>query len=367
MDQLHDANPLERQLVAKATAARIPITAAFELTPGCNMRCDMCYIRLGKEEIEKKGGIRRSDYWLQQAEELKNLGTLFILLTGGEPLLHPDFSEIYTRLRENGFILTINTNGTLITEETAQMFKRLKPRRVNVTLYGASNETYRKLCHTPNGFDKCMQGLLLLKENNIDTKLNLSIVKENLHEYTQLLDIARSLDIPAEVNSYMFACKRNDCKDGYKITDARLDAIEAAKAEVDYLRYKYGKNFKQLAQEYVKEPLTPRQEPLVLYCRAGKSSLWLNWKGEMTACCTMEQPMEVIDGTPLKEKWQKIVAKCTSLTPHEECRECKLANKCNVCYSSATHEKQAGGSIDYVCQMTKTKIEEITKAANEED
>ena len=53
MDQLHDANPLERQLVAKATAARIPITAAFELTPGCNMRCDMCYIRLGKEEIEK--------------------------------------------------------------------------------------------------------------------------------------------------------------------------------------------------------------------------------------------------------------------------------------------------------------------------
>ena len=77
--------------------------------------------------------------------------------------------------------------------------------------------------------------------------------------------------------------------------------------------------------------------------------------------------MEVIDGTPLKEKWQKIVEGCSSLTPHEECRECKLASKCNVCYSSATHEKQAAGSIDYVCQMTKTKIEEITKAANEED
>ena len=45
MDQLQDANPLERRLVEKANRGRIPITANFELTPVCTLKCDMCFIR----------------------------------------------------------------------------------------------------------------------------------------------------------------------------------------------------------------------------------------------------------------------------------------------------------------------------------
>ena len=76
------------------------------------------------------------------------------LLTGGEPLLFPGFKELYIELQKMGMILTINTNGTLIDEEWADFFQKYKPRRMNITLYGADDQAYEQLCHYPGGFQK---------------------------------------------------------------------------------------------------------------------------------------------------------------------------------------------------------------------
>ena len=89
MESLQDINPVERALVNKATANRTPINATIELTPTCNFRCDMCYIRMEKSQAEKRGGLRSIEEWLHIADQLQEIGTLFILLTGGEPLLYP--------------------------------------------------------------------------------------------------------------------------------------------------------------------------------------------------------------------------------------------------------------------------------------
>jgi Predicted Fe-S oxidoreductases len=102
VESLQDINPVERALVNKATANRTPINATIELTPTCNFRCDMCYIRMEKSQAEKRGGLRSIEEWLHIADQLQEIGTLFILLTGGEPLLYPDFKELYIRLKEKG-------------------------------------------------------------------------------------------------------------------------------------------------------------------------------------------------------------------------------------------------------------------------
>ena len=60
--------------------------------------------------------------WTKVAEDMMKAGTLFVLLTGGEPLLYPHFRELYQKLRGLGMIVTINTNGTLIDEEWADFF-----------------------------------------------------------------------------------------------------------------------------------------------------------------------------------------------------------------------------------------------------
>lgn len=367
MDQLNDANPLEKRLVDKANRARIPITANFELTPTCNLHCDMCFIRMEQQEVRQMGGGRTLEDWLDIARQLKEMGTLFILLTGGEPMLVPHFQELYTRLREMGFILTINTNGTLINEEIARLFQRLKPRRVNVTLYGAGNETYQRLCRSPHGFDQCMNGLKLLKQYGIDTKMNLSIVRENVEDYPKLLDIARSMDIPAEVNSYMFSCTRSTCTAKRDIPTMRLDAEQAAQAEMTYLRYKHGDTFPQYARNLVwqLQSHTLQTPGVGLDCRAGKSSCWFDWRGRMTPCCVMETPAVELKDKTVAEAWQTIIGQCEQLPIHTECKDCSLRSICDVCYAAACHEKQACGNVDFLCRMSQTKYQALQQMTHE--
>ena len=148
-------------MLLNARGKRIPLNGSIELLPLCNMNCDMCFIRLDKNEMNKIGQLKSADEWLKIAEQMRNAGTLFVLLTGGEPFLYPEFIKLYQGLRKLGMIITINTNGTMVTEEIASVLGKDKPRRVNITLYGASNKTYEKLCHNPKGFDQTIKAIEL--------------------------------------------------------------------------------------------------------------------------------------------------------------------------------------------------------------
>lgn len=365
MESLQDINPIERMLVDKATATRTPIQASFELTPLCNLHCDMCYVRTGKKEMEAAGGLLPLQEWLRFADQLKEMGTLFILLTGGEPLLYPDFKELYCRLKEKGFILTINTNATLIDDETARLFRVSKPRRVNVSLYGASNETYQSLCHAAHGFDRCMEGLKRLKENDIDTKLNLTLTRHNVREHRQMLDIADEWGMPALTNGYISVYARPECVTTMPLEAVRPEPHKVAQAEIEALKHKYGKEYaayaaNALRQLEQKESSVPNG--IGLTCHAGKSALWINWRGTMTPCVDMEAPAVSLLSATVGEAWQQIVAECGQLASHGECAGCTLRPICDVCYANACNEKKRCGSIGYLCRIAQAKKQQMKES-----
>ena len=78
-----------------------------------------------RQRWNKKGRLRTKGEWIKLAHQMKDAGTLFLLLTGGEPLLFPGFKEVYIELQKMGMILTINTNGTLIDEEWADSSRNI--------------------------------------------------------------------------------------------------------------------------------------------------------------------------------------------------------------------------------------------------
>src|SRR5699024_12313375 len=102
------------------------------------MNCDKCYIRLNKSEMEKQGRVLTGDEWVKIGKQMQKAGTLFVVITGGEPLLYPEFKKVYLGLKKLGMIITINTNGTLIDEKWADFFQKNLPRRINITLYGGN-------------------------------------------------------------------------------------------------------------------------------------------------------------------------------------------------------------------------------------
>ena len=98
------------------------------------------------------------DQWLELARQAVDNGMVFLLLTGGEVFLRPDFFEIYTPLTRMGLVLTLFTNGTLITDEIASRLAEAPPSRTEITLYGATAETYEAVTGIPGSYARCISG-----------------------------------------------------------------------------------------------------------------------------------------------------------------------------------------------------------------
>lgn len=274
-----ETNTIEKAMLCRASAAQRPITGTLELLPICNMNCDMCYIRLSRTEMEKKGRMRTADEWISMGEEMERAGVLFLLLTGGEPLLFPDFRRLYLSLRERGIILTVNTNGTLIDADWAAFFGENKPRRINITLYGADDRAYEMLCHYPGGFEKTVQGIRLLKERGVDVKINGSVTKSNRNDMEKIYAIGRELGAPVHMDTYMLP-GIHERKLPFE-AQSRLEPEEAAAAEMEMLRNEMNPEDLRM---YVQQMLLQIKKEGNVYsegitCMAGNCSFAVNWQG----------------------------------------------------------------------------------------
>ena len=106
----------------------------------------MCYVRKSAREVCELGGLQPLEFWLKVAEQARDAGMLSPLLTGGETFLYPRIRELYQAMYQMGMEISINSNGSCITEETVAWLREMPPSRINITLYGGSNETYERLC-----------------------------------------------------------------------------------------------------------------------------------------------------------------------------------------------------------------------------
>ena len=201
---------VQDRLYEKASYAHIPIMCAFELLPVCNLSCKMCYVRKSMDYVRSNGGLKNADWWLALAKEGAAHGLLYPLLTGGEPFLHPEFDRIYTGMLDMGLQVSINTNGTLIDRSRAEFLNRYRPTRINMTLYGASEATYERLCGNGKAFHKVHQAVELLKEFGIPLKFNASITPDNVADLPEMIAFAKAHDCPIQVATYMFPPLRRD-------------------------------------------------------------------------------------------------------------------------------------------------------------
>lgn len=73
MEPMEGASTMERMMMQRAKKTRTPINGSLELLPLCNMNCDMCYVRLSKEEMEAQGRLRTLQEWLEIAGQMQNV------------------------------------------------------------------------------------------------------------------------------------------------------------------------------------------------------------------------------------------------------------------------------------------------------
>lgn len=337
MDENFELNKVEQKLFDIASQKRVPIYGGFELTPYCNLSCKMCYVKETAPGLPVLG----ADTWLDFARQAADMGTLVTQLTGGEPMVHPEFKKIYSGFKKLGMVVTMNTNGTQIDERMADFLTEDMPRRMNVSLYGPSREVYEQLCGNGKAFDQTIRGIELMKQRNIPVKINLTPTTINFPYIDDILDICRQYELPVEMTPYMFEPIRRSCteRQGY-----RLSPDEMAIAVEKWDRYRYNEhemiaryilaaqNLERFEESRKIEGFTP------LRCRAATSSFWLCWNGKMNACANMTKPQADVRELGFAAAWEEVKRYGATIRVPVRCMSCSLRLFCLTCAAIGLHE-----------------------------
>ena len=352
--------PLTSYLMNKGARMNIPMNGAFELTPTCNFACRMCYVRKTFQEVQAspRPPMTMTD-WLRVAEEGREMGLLYLLLTGGEPLNWPDFWPLYDKLSRMGFVLSINSNGSMIDGEAVRRFAERPPQRINITLYGASDETYYRLCGVRGAFGRVDSAITALREAGISVKLNCSLTPYNEGDLEEMVAHAQERSLILGAVTYMFPPVRRDS--GSVGRNDRFTPREAAACHMKRYRLQQGE---EMYQRFLREAAAGMAAPPGLdescidpmdgkvRCRAGKAAFWITWDGFMTPCGMMPEPKAELRGRSFREAWEETVGSSKAIRLSSVCETCPDKKMCHSCGAMAYAETGSFSGIPkYLCQM----------------
>lgn len=363
---------LTEYLHMKAARGGVPLSGTFELTPCCNMACKMCYIRMTKAEQEACEPLRTAEEWLALGRTAKERGLLYLLLTGGEPFLRRDFREIFQGLHAMGLILSVNSNATLIDEETVSWLRQTPPSRINVTLYGACDETYERLCGNPKGYTQAINAIRLLRQAGISVKLNYSVTPDNAGDLEQVFAFAKEEGLIVQATAYMFPPLRRD--EAMIGRNDRFTPEAAAYYGAQIARYLNGDEaFLRQLDEGLPPVPTETEECLEMRtgegirCRAGKCSFWVTWTGAFLPCGMMpvkDAPNVFAEG--FDQAWSRARACADAIRLPSKCAECEARDHCKACAAMVYTETGNFSTVpSYRCAMTKAYPEACNQVAGE--
>ena len=319
------ADPFYRAVRERAFADAIPISGTFELTCRCNFDCRMCYVHLKPEEMPRYGRELSAKEWMKVAEDARAAGTVWLCVTGGEPLMHPEFETIWRGLTGMGFFITLQTNASLIDERAAKLLEECPPVGVKATLYGASDEVYEAVCRVRDGFSKTDRGLRTLRKLGIPVQLVSTVIRQNEADLPRMADYARDNGLP-----YLAT---GNVKPSVRTPDSQAREARVQEKLNEAKRREILHCLKGSPVKIERKPCT--------YCRDYRLGYWVTWNGFMRFCSFMNEPDIPVRGQVFSEAWKELLIYEETLDWPEECKTCRARSVCRKC--AGTLAVECGG------------------------
>lgn len=337
-------NLFQDAMLWQARQMRIPYKAMFELTARCSMKCRMCYMRLDPPQIAAQGRELTTEEWIRLGQMAFEAGTLDLTLTGGEPMLRSDFAQIYTALSDMGFLLRIFSNATLVTPDIMALLRDRPPQSMEITLYGASEESYRRIGGWPEGFTRAIRAVDELRTFLPSLKLKTMFLRDNADDFDWLQKFANDRALPLDHTLQPFPAVRGACS---RAREMRMS--------VDELLAFYKKH--HFSDINADGPVPDPEERRSIFCDAGVATYNIQWNGDMVACNVDDDPNRPI-GRPLEEgfaaAWEKLKDFSCGKELPEPCKTCPVYGECGCC--GVRHRIESGAydvPARYVCDFTR--------------
>ena len=348
------------RLVSKMGDKNIPLWGQFELLPVCNLNCRMCYIHDPAKDRAAFQNLLPASFWINIARQAVDAGMLVLSITGGETLLYPELDTLLKELSRMGLLISFNTNGTLIDEKQAARLAGYSPAKINLTLYGASDETYRKVTGLADGFSRICRAIDVLQAAGQNVYLNGVLTPDNQDDLPEMMNYAASKGLVLHEASYLFP--RREASDKYDPNTVRLSPEDAAGVWTLYSKLAYGEHkYRQSAafavfRDYCTEK-NPDRPMRSNECRAGKYSFAVNWHGELQPCVLFAGIREDLKGETFATAWKNCVDRMGTLAFPKKCATCAHLDSCTVCRAAIyTETGRCDEAPEYLCRYTEELI-----------
>lgn len=336
---------------SRVLAERIPIDGTIELTHRCNLNCIHCYCNLpaNNRKVQEKELTTKEVFRI--LDEIAEEGCLWFLITGGEPLLRKDFKEIYAYAKKKGMLITLFTNGTLITEQIADFLRDYPPFLVEITIYGASKKTYEKITRVPRSFSRCLRGIDLLLERKIQLKLRTVPMRMNYAEFRAMKSFSESCGLEFHFDS----CINPRLDGSLSPCNVRLSPEEVVKLDLEDERRVL--EFKKSYQEFETSSTTN----FLYNCSGGVDTFSINPYGHLQICLMVTKPFFNLREGSFHHGWKKFIPEEIRSLPKKgqsQCDGCRNRPLCAHCPAWAELETgNPEAPIEYLCKIASLRKE----------
>jgi radical SAM protein with 4Fe4S-binding SPASM domain len=344
------------EALSKARGLHIPISGAFDLTYRCGFRCVHCYAR----HLVEQPASAANELSTSQVKDLLNqaadAGCLSLLLSGGDPLLRSDFAEIYETARCLGMLVTVFTNASLVRPEHVEVLGAYAG-RVEVSVYGATEDTYERVTGRPDSYRRVWAGIEALLAAGVHVVLKTAVLRENIGEIPAIEARAADLGLDFRMDPLITPRLDGDRSPGlHRVAAHEAVALELCRKESRIKVAKYWKH----RRDSSKGCETGKNK--VYNCGAGVFFFHLDPQGRLRPCVTGTHLGYDVTECSFGMAWQQVVHSVKEVEWAEQgkCGACRLYDLCQPCGGLMLMEGASSSDPPrYLCELWEARFRAI--------
>lgn len=350
-----------------------PLNGQIELTYCCNLNCIHCYCK-GLEDTVSGNRLSviatnrkpqtanrelTTEEWKEILDEVHREGCLWLIITGGEPLIRDDFLEIYSYAKAKGFIITLFTNGLLLTKKIIDYLQKSPPESIEITLNGITKATYESITQIKGSFKRIMSAIKELADKNLPLILKSNCLKQNKNEIGRIKVFVDKLlgkgnkrwrfkydpMIYPGLNGDIAPCN-------YRLSPEELLEVKNSDPEI-WEEYKRG-----LCGKF---PELGRDEVFLYRCTAWLNQFFINPYGRLKFCQFSDKFSIDLRKETFKKGFYNVFPQLLNerFKTDSKCKDCSLRPICYRCPARAYLETgDEEKPVEYYCQLAKATLNE---------
>jgi len=337
------------RLHQRVTSQRVPVGGTIEVTRRCPLACIHCYCNLAIDDQDARRSELTYEEHCRILDEIADAGCMWLLYTGGEIFARKDFLDIYTYAKRKGLLITLFTNGTLITPEVADHLAQWRPFCIEITLYGRTRETYERITGVAGSFDRCMRGIHLLMERRLPLKLKSVAVTGNTHELWEIKRFAED-DLGLEFRFDAMMSPRVDCS--LSPLAVRLTPEEVV--ALDLQDPKRVAEWKRFAARFNGPARAPESCGELYNCGGAVTFFAVDPAGKMSLCSLSQRDTYDLRSGSFREAWESFLwrVRRKPSTRVTKCTSCGIMAMCGMCPANGELENgDPETPVDFLCRV----------------